>query len=168
MMNSLDRIAKVMGKLVGKTSNRYKLVDYILEKNFGIDDIATVSPITNRYVFRRVNGEINEYVYVYFQDESWDTIKVMGCATNTDDVEACSLDEVVEVLRKQKGREMSADEIWNFMHSKRFIIEDIMLNGSLWRQVGTNNFILIEYTDDVDGVFVMNIKGVTPIYEPNN
>lgn len=168
MMNSLDRIAKVIKKLVNKTCDRYKVTTYMAKKDFEIINLATVSPITDKYVFRRFNGEINEYVHVYFQTVSCNTIKVTGCTTNADDVGACDLDKVVEALRKQKGREMSADEIWNFMRSKRFILEDVMVNGTLWKQIGTNNFILIQYTDDVDGVFTVNIKKVMAIYEPNN
>lgn len=168
MMNSLDRIAKVIKKLVNKTCDRYHVTTYMAKKDFEIINLATVSPITDKYVFRRFNGEINEYVHVYFQAVSCNTIKVTGCTTNADDVGACGLNEVVEALRKQKGREMSADEIWNFMRSKRFVLEDVMVNGTLWKQIGTNNFILIQYTDDVDGVFTVNIKKVVAICEPNN
>ena len=78
------------------------------------------------------------------------------------------MNRVVKVLSKQKGKVVSADDVWNFMRRKGFSIENVMLTGLLWRQNGTNNFIFIEHTDNTDGVFVMNIKEVTPIYEPNN
>lgn len=78
------------------------------------------------------------------------------------------MDRVAKVLSKQKGKVVSVDDVWNFMCRKGFVINNVMSTGLLWRQNGTNNFIFIEHTDDTDGVFVMNIKEVTPIYEPNN
>lgn len=84
MINSLDRINKVIRKLVGRTMGRNKLGDYMFQRGFTLDDITNVSSVTDRYVFRRVNGEINEYAYIDFQDISWNIIRIMGCTIEID------------------------------------------------------------------------------------
>ena len=78
-MTSLNRVDKVIRKLVGRTMGRNKLGDYMFQRGFILDDIIYVSNVTDGFVFWRVKDGVDEYVEVDVQAISWNIIRIMGC-----------------------------------------------------------------------------------------